>query len=173
MKTITRLGVGVGVAVAVAVPAVPTVPAAAASTTTVAATGVLDPVPGGKCPPKHGYTDFPPIVMSGDLDGCWYSDSDNSWDLGAPSGRYFDVGHELFVGRIRGVGEGSFKATYMFESQYDPDFSSGNEVWGRCQHQITPRSGRGGMHGVTGYFVFTDVISDGHLVGYHVEGVVD
>jgi hypothetical protein len=119
-----------------------------------------------------GYESFPPIVMSGDLEGCLYSQADRKWDLGAPSGLYFEVGHELFVGHVHGGPTGSFKAGYIVESQYDPDVSSGNEVWGRCQHQIAPGTGQLGLRGVTGHFSFNDVVSDGALVRYDVKGVV-
>jgi hypothetical protein len=170
MKTITRLGVGVGVALALAVPAAPALPAGAASTTTIAATGVFDQDPGGVCPHRNDYDSYLPIVMSGDLEGCWYTHIESSWDLGAPSGLYFEAGREVFVGRVHGGATGSFKANYVLESQWDPDVSTGNEVWGACQHQIVPGSGQAGLRGITGYLRFADIVNDGVLISYRVEG---
>jgi hypothetical protein len=169
MRTIARLGVGVGAALAVAVLAASAVPAAAASTPSVAATGVFDKDPGGVCPHQDGYDSYLPIVMSSDLKGCWYTHIDKSWDLGVPSGLYFEAGHELFVGRVHGA-TGSFKATYILESQYDPNVTTGKEVWGRCQHQIVPGTGRDDLRGITGHLGFTDVVTNGVLLRYKVEG---
>jgi len=166
MRTITRLGVGVCIALATAVAAVPV---GAASTTTITALGVFDADPGGQCPHKKAYDSYLPIVMTGVLDGCWYTEVDGKLDLGAPTGLYFEVGHELFVGTINGV-RGSFKATYVLEAQWAPDITTGQEVWGRCQHQITPGSGRDGLRGLSGRLSFTDIVN-GADISYRVTGL--
>ena len=49
--------------------------------------------------------------------------SAGAWDLGPPSGLYFEVGREVFVGTVRGGPEGTFSTTYTFESQWDPDYT--------------------------------------------------
>ncbi len=169
MKTIARLAVGLGLALAVAVPTASAVPVAAAATTAIDATGVYDTDQGGICPHKKDYDSYLPIVMSGDLEGCWYTHTDATWDLGAPTGLYFEAGHELFVGRVHGA-MGSFKATYTLESQYDPDVSTGKEVWGACQHQIMPGSGRDELRGISGHLGFADIVADGVLLRFQVEG---
>jgi len=166
MRTITRLGIGVCIVLATAVAAVPV---GAASTTTITALGVFDADPGGKCPHKKAYDSYLPIVMTGVLDGCWYTEVDGKLDLGAPTGLYFEVGHELFVGTINGV-PGSFKATYVLEAQWEPDISTGQEIWGRCQHQITPGSGRGDLRGLSGHLSFTDIVN-GADISYRVTGL--
>lgn len=117
-----------------------------------------------------GFTDFT-LVVSGDLDGCWYTNVGRGWDLGPPSGLYFEVGREVFIGTVRGGLEGTFSTTYTFKSQWDPSYTThGKEIWGRCQHVIARGSGTGGLQGVTGFIgrpdVVTDVINDGTVGRY-------
>jgi hypothetical protein len=164
MKIITRLVASAAVALTFAVPAVP---AAAASTTTIAARGAFDADQDGICPHKPDYASYLPIVMSGNLDGCWYTHVTRSFDFGAPTGLYFETGRELFVGRVNGA-LGSFEATYILESQWSPDFATGTEIWGRCQHRITQGSGRAGLRGISGYLTFTDIVTD--VISYRVGG---
>ena len=98
----------------------------------------------------HGFDELT-FVISGDLEGCWYTNVDRGWDLGPPSGLYFEVGREVFVGTVHDGPEGTFSTTYTFESQWDPSYTTGGtEIWGRCQHLIVSGSGTGGLHGVTG-----------------------
>ncbi len=168
MRTITRLGVGLCVALTTAVAAVPVPPRSIDHDDHGA--GVFDADPGGQLPAQRSaYDSYLPIVMTGVLDGCWYTEVDGKLDLGAPSGLYFEVGHELFVGTINGV-RGSFKATYVLEAQWAPDITTGQEVWGRCQHQITPGSGRDGLHGLSGRLSFTDIVN-GADISYRVTGL--
>src|SRR4051794_326382 len=119
--SIRRLLVGVA-AVPVLSTAVPVAASttAAASTVRVAGTAVVDTsfLPA----PKMGYDEpFPPLRLSGSLDGCWYTHIDKSWDLGPPTGLYFEVGREIFVGSINHGQPGSFSTVYAFESRWDPD----------------------------------------------------
>ena len=109
MITLRRLGIAT--ALAATVTAAPSIPVNAA-TTPVSGTAVYDHT-GATCPedPPPGFEDFndyDPLVMSGDLEGCWYTNIDRSWDLGPPSGLYFEVGREVFVGRVRGGPVGRF-----------------------------------------------------------------
>ena len=112
--------------------------------------------------PPAGYEEFDELtfVISGDLDGCWYTNIGRGWDLGPPSGLYFEVGRELFVGEYRGR-SGTFTTTYTFESRWDPSYTTGGtEIWGRCQHLIVRGSGTGGLRDVSGFIARTDVVTD-------------
>jgi hypothetical protein len=116
----------------------------------------------GECgSPPSGYADFTDLtlVMTGDLDGCWYIKLETSKDNGAPSGVYLETGEEVFVGSLNGGPEGTFATTYKFESKWDPDVSTGPEVHGRCQHPIVEGSGTGGFEGVTGRVDFKDEVT--------------
>ena len=126
----------------------------------------------GGCPAAPaGFGDYPPIVMTGSLVGCWYTDVQSSKDNGAPSGAYFERGEEIFIGSL-GVGGpiGTFRTTYHFPSKWDPDVSTGVEVKGRCAHPIVAGSGTGAFAGVTGRVDFKDDIVNaiflyrGHLL---------
>jgi len=107
------------------------------------------------------FFDYPPIVMSGGLQGCWYTDVLTAKDNGVPSGVYLETGQEMFVGTFDGK-TGSFTTTYRFESKWDPDVSSLVEVKGRCQHPIV--AGAGGLAGITGRVDFRDVVANGTYV---------
>ena len=162
MITLRRLGIATALAVTtIATPAMPV----GAATTQVSGTAVFDHT-GAICPkkPPAGYDDFAdydPLVMSGDLEGCWYTNIDRAWDLGPPSGLYFEVGREVFVGSVRGGSEGTFSTVYTFESKWDPDVTTGTEVWGRCQHPIVRGTGTAGLSGISGYLGFIDIVTDG------------
>jgi len=125
---------------------------------------------GTTCPPAPpvGYEDYtstyPPIAFTGSLEGCLYIKVDAFTDSGAPSGVYLEQGREVFVGSLNGGAPGLFATTYKFESKWDPDLTTGNEVKGRCQHQIVAGSGTGGFAGATGRVDVKDVISDGSLL---------
>ena len=76
----------------------------------------------GACPPPPvGYEDFTDFtqVMTGDLDGCWYTNIETTKDNGAPSGVYIESGKEIFVGSLNGGPDGTFSTTYKFESKWD------------------------------------------------------
>jgi hypothetical protein len=120
--------------------------------------------------PPQGFEELT-FVISGDLKGCWYTNVDRGWDLGPPSGLYFEVGREVFVGTVRGGPAGTFSTTYTFESQWDPSYTAdGIEIWGRCQHRIVSGSGTGGLRSVSGFSgraaVVTDVVNDGSIGRY-------
>jgi hypothetical protein len=118
--------------------------------------------PGGTCDPgPAGYTLVPPIVMTGDLEGCWYTKVVTSKDNGSPSGVYQERGEEIFVGTLDGDATGTFATTYKFTSKWDPDVSTGSEVHGRCEHPIVAGSGTGAFAGVTGRVDFKDDVATG------------
>ena len=119
-----------------------------------------------KGPPAE-YADFvsyPPLLMSGSLDGCWYTRVDTVKDNGAPSGVYLETGREVFVGSLDGGAVGVIVTTYRFESKWDPDVSTGAELRGRCQHPIVAGSGSGGFIAAIGRVDFKDVVADGSFV---------
>jgi hypothetical protein len=100
-KQFTRLAVlfilVVGLMGALAAPA-------GAATNQLSGVAVFDP--GGVCPdPPAGFEDFtdlPPLVMTGSLEGCWYTKIVSAKDNGAPSGIYQERGEEVFVGSLDG-----------------------------------------------------------------------
>ena len=135
-----------------------------AATNQISGVAVLDTT--GACPPPPvGYEDFTDFtqVMTGDLDGCWYTNIETTKDNGAPSGVYIESGKEIFVGSLNGGPDGTFSTTYKFESKWDPDVSTGSEVHGRCQHPIVAGSGTGGFEGVTGRLDFKDEVTTGQF----------
>ena len=70
---------------------------ASAGTTQISGTATFED-PGGLCADlPSGFSDYPGLVMSGDLNGCWYTDVLTAKDNGAPSGVYLETGRELFV----------------------------------------------------------------------------
>ncbi len=116
-------------------------------------------------PPPPGYEDFtsyPPLVMRGSLEGCWYTKVETSRLM--PGGVYLETGREVFVGTLNGGPAGIFATTYRFEARLDPN---GAEIRGRCQHPIVAGSGTGGFEGASGLVLFRDVIPEyfyrGHI----------
>ena len=105
--------------------------------------------------PYDDFTSYPPLVMEGDLEGCWYTLVEDFKTT--PSGMYLEVGQELFVGTLNDGEVGSFTTTYRFEAKYAPD---GSELFGRCQHPLVAGSGTDGFAGATGRVDFKDVIAD-------------
>jgi hypothetical protein len=147
-----------GVLTAVALPA-------RASTEQISGVAVFDTT--GECSaPPAGYEDFTDFtqVVTGSLDGCWYTNIETSENHGAPSGIYLESGEEIFVGSLNGGPEGTFSTTYKFESKWDPDVSTGSEVHGRCQHPIVAGSGTGGFEGATGRVDFKDDVATGEFL---------
>ena len=137
---------------------------ATAATNQISGVAVLDPT--GECdPPPKGYEEFTDFtqVMTGSLEGCWYTHIETTKDNGAPSGVYIESGEEIFVGSLNGGRAGTFATTYKFESKWDPDVSTGSEVHGRCQHPIVAGSGTGGFEGVTGRVDFKDEVTTGQF----------
>ena len=111
-----------------------------------------------ECPgPPAGYEDFtayPGLVLTGSLEGCLYTGPITSKQT--PGGVYLESGEEVFVGTLNGV-EGTFATTYRFESKWDPDVTTGVEIFGRCQHPIIKGSGTGVFEGVTGRLDYKDL----------------
>jgi hypothetical protein len=144
-----------GVTVAGATPA-------SADMTHLSGTAAFDP--GGLCPPPVApFDSYPALVMSGSLEGCWYTQVLTAKDNGAPSGIYLETGRELFIGTLTSTGQPlTFTTTYKFESKWDPDVSSLVEVKGRCQHPIV--AGVLGSAPVTGRVDFRDVVENGTFV---------
>ena len=122
----------------------------------------------GACPePPVGYEDFvsyPPLVMTGSLEGCWYTKLISAKDNGIPSGVYQERGEEVFVGRLDGGPVGTFATTYKFTSKWNPDVSTGSEVRGRCEHPIVVGSGTGGFEGAAGRVDFKDIVATGEYI---------
>jgi len=111
---------------------------------------------------------FPPLVMTGDLNGCWYTDSFTGQSR--PSGTYQETGTETFIGCLAGGTTcGTFGTTYQFHAKFAPD---GSEIFGRCQHPIVSGSGTEGLKGVSGRVDFKDDVDAG-LFNYrgHLKGV--
>ena len=132
-----------------------------AATNQISGVAVLDTT--GACTdPPAGYEDFTQ-VMTGSLDGCWYTNIETTKDNGAPSGVYIESGKEIFVGSLNGGPDGTFSTTYKFESKWDPDVSTGSEVHGRCQHKIVEGSGTGVFEGATGRVDFKDEVTTGQF----------
>jgi hypothetical protein len=109
---------------------------------------------GGECLAEpFRYQDYPAIVMSGSLDGCWYTNILTARTTAG--GVYLESGEELFVGSLNGGPDGTFTTTYKFEAKLNPD---GSEIRGRCQHQIVAESGTGGFASASGRVDFKDII---------------
>ena len=128
-----------------------------AATNQISGTALVDTAgPAWQCPDEpSGYKDFPALVMTGSLDGCWYTNILTQKET--PGGAYLETGEELFVGRLDGGPAGTFTTTYRFEAKLNPD---GSEVRGRCQHPIAAGSGTGGFAGATGRVDFKDIVGD-------------
>jgi hypothetical protein len=140
------------------------VPAAAAGTTQISGVAYYDTA-GVVCPPPPaGFEDYistPATVMTGSLEGCWYTHVLTSKDNGVPSGVYQERGEEVFIGTLDGGPIGTFETTYKFSSKWAPDVSTGSELHGRCEHPIVPGSGTDAFEGVTGRVDFKDDVAHG------------
>ena len=126
-----------------------------AATNQLTGTAFFNPSP-GPCPePPSAYDSYPPLVMRGSLDGCWYIHIETARTT--PGGVYLETGEELFVGRLNGGPAGTFTTTYKFHAKLDAD---GAEVRGFCQHPIVSGSGTGGLANAKGRVYFKDIIGD-------------
>ena len=141
---------------------------------TVHVSGIQGPLemsagaPGDPCASVDPATGQAPVLsngMAGSLIGCWYTDTFKLVTM-TPSGVIHTTGTEHFVGCVdtgsrrgctHGDPTGTLAFTYRFEAKFDP--ATGNEIWGRCQHQIT--SGTGAFDGATGRIDFKDNVTDG------------
>ena len=123
-----------------------------AGTTQLTSVGVFNDAcqpPVGSPPANVG--DYPPIDLTGSLDGCWYTYVSAS-KLN-PSGTYIEQGTELFVGCLNGTTCGTFETTYTFTGKYTDDTFS-EEIHGRCEHAVV--DGTGDFAGVKGAIKFKD-----------------
>ena len=144
MITLRRLGIAT--ALALTATAAPSIPVGAA-TTPVSGTFVFDDTD-ATCPdPPDGLRATNTFIISGDLEGCWYTNVDRAWDLGPPSGLYFEVGREVFVGTVREAPTGPSRRPTRSNPNGTPTIATGTEIWGRCQHLIVRGSGTGGLRG--------------------------
>ena len=126
-------------------------------------------VPTGQCLEP---SDFAPYWMTGDLVGCWYTDTfeviQANDNLG---GKFKASGTEHFVGCLDTNGDGScageamgrFNTTFVFTAKFAP---SGDEIHGRCHHPIV--GGTGAFAGASGGISFKDIPSEGRFP-YHGE----
>jgi hypothetical protein len=103
------------------------------------------------------------VTMTGDLEGCLYTFVDDF--KCQPSGTYYEVGREHFVGTYKGQ-SGSFWTNYKFEAKYEGCAENGSyvgaEIKGRCQHPIAEGSGEGVFAGATGRLDMKDDIEAGN-----------
>ena len=140
------------------------VPVNAAGTTQISGSGYYDDAAGTECgAPPAGFDSYPGLVLSGDLEGCLFTDVLGSRFHEAPSGIYIETGRELIVASLNGAPMATFETTYRFESKWDPDAATGVEVKGRCQHPIAKGSGTGVFTGATGRLDFKDEVSTGRF----------
>ena len=84
----------------------------------------------------------------------------------SPSGTYKETGTELFVGVYNDddgnvIGEGTFSTEYVFTGKFEDCETLEIEIFGRCQHPITPGSGTDVFEGVTGRLDFKDNVETG------------
>ena len=162
MRTRTQRSALVGVAMGGLLSAGLSAPASAAGTTQISGDAIFDPT--GPCgTPIAGFPDYAGLELSGDLEGCWYTDVETIKTT--PSGVYLETGREKFVGSLNGGPVGPFTTTYHFEGKYDPN---GVEVKGRCHHPIAAGTGTGGLAGAEGRVDFKDII--GNPVTYVYRG---
>jgi hypothetical protein len=138
-------------AVAATVLAVLAMPASA-GTTQVSGSAVFN----NECQPPDGSPpddpgDYPPIDLSGSLDGCWYTYVSAS--KFNPSGTYIEQGTEIFVGCLNGTTCGTFETTYTATAKYVDD-TFAEEIHGRCEHSIV--GGTADFAGAKGVILFKD-----------------
>jgi hypothetical protein len=132
-------------------------PALAEGATQISGIGFF-PDPGECDDPPEGVVSDYAVVMTGDLEGCLYTDVKTAES--SPSGTYRETGTELFVGSYSD-GSGTFATTYRFEAKYEDVTDPATEIFGRCQHPIVEGSGTGIFEGVSGQLFFKDEVESG------------
>lgn len=129
-------------------------PAAAAGNTQISGVGTFDT--SGQCSDLP--SEIPPIVMTGDLVGCWYTTSLEVVHT-TPSGGYRESGTETFIGCLSdGTTCGTFDTTYKFEAKFAAD---GSEIHGHCEHKLV--SGTEDFAGIKGQINFKDDVATGEF----------
>jgi hypothetical protein len=121
-------------------------------TTHVSGIGVFNTecqAPVGSPPADPG--DYPPIDLSGSLNGCWYTYVSRSQFN--PSGTYVEQGTETFVGCLNGLACGTFETVYTFTAKYT-DETFAEEIHGRCEHRVV--DGTGDFAEAKGVLLFKD-----------------
>ena len=134
-------------------------PALAEGATQISGIGFF-PVPGECDDPPEGVVSDYAVVMTGDLEGCLYTDIKTAES--SPSGTYRETGTEFFVGSYLGE-SGTFETTYRFEAKYEDATTQTGEIFGRCQHPIVEGSGTGIFEGVTGRIDMKDDVEAGNF----------
>jgi hypothetical protein len=142
--------------------------------------GVAFPNANDDCPEPppgyEGFTDLPPIQLTGNLDACLYTKIDQSKDFPGGGGTtvYTERGREIVVGCVQEHGHeqcGTFETRYLFISKWRELFV--DQISGGCVHPIV--SGTGDFAG-SGLLVFRDNIQDiggkGVATSYSYWGVV-
>lgn len=103
------------------------------------------------------------VTMDGGIEGCLITYVDDF--KCQPSGTYYEVGHEHFIGTYNGQ-YGEFWTTYKYEAKFEGCAENGSyigaEIKGRCQHPIVNGSGTGVFEGVDGWIAFKDDIEAGN-----------
>ena len=108
-------------------------------------------------------------AMTGDLLGCWYTDTFVVTGQ-SPGGGLRASGTEHFVGCLNTNGNrtcdadepsGTLSTTFTFTGKFAP---TGAEIHGRCHHPIV--EGTGGFEGASGVLSFKDIPSEGRFP-YH------
>lgn len=134
-------------------------PAQAGSTTLIS--GVQTIAGAGDCEdwPSPDKEFVNPLLMTGDLQGCWYTKVDESSRDGRPNGMYRESGEEIFVGSFvdrTSVITGTFHLTYRFWAKFDWTTVPFTEIRGHCEHPII--GGTGGFANVYGRLAFKDIL---------------
>ena len=88
-------------------------PAQAAGTTQVDGSGYYDDITGDECDaPPSEFSDYPALVLHGDLEGCLYAHVLSR--KFTPSGVWIETGQELVVASLNGGPVGTFTTNYRF-----------------------------------------------------------
>jgi hypothetical protein len=112
-----------------------------------------------------GKTSEATYQMSGDLVGCWYTDTFVPGEM-HPDGEFTGTGTETFIGCIDANGDGacngtdptgSMRMTFVFYGIFDP--VTGAEISGHCYHPIITGSGTGGLRTAHGAINFVDNVT--------------
>ena len=135
---------------------------------------VADPVcPGAKLP-ADGLPNA--NVMTGTLDGCWYTDTADAFtppeDNGDGTYTQVFVGTEHFVGCLHTHGKGprnsrcgkndpsgTWQTNFVFIATFS--WATGAELAGGCLHPIIEGSGTGDFTGIRGTIHMTDNVQNG------------